>query len=237
MAPPAWAPPGKDVRHRQRAAMASDPLRGVDEVFVQRLSPMRRRGAGAAQAMSARIAFAPSRLRLGVPSSAAKLLVDAALILSVPAVKRAGDLVRRRRRRRGARCAPRNRPLSPSRSSCASWRPVEAPEGALARPSDPSSSMDIGLDCRAAAGIENLARRDARYPGSRHECDSRRLRTRNSGSAEGFSIMAEATPLGGRRCRGPQIVDGRIALEPRKDQAADEPDEFAASITGGPSSR
>ena len=55
--------------------------------------------------------------------------------------------------------------------------------------------MDIGLDRRAAAGIENLARRHARYSGSRHEWDPRMLRTRKSGSAEGFSIIADATRL------------------------------------------
>ena len=56
---------------------------------------------------------------------------------------------------------PPNRRLSPSRSSTASWAPVEAPEGTAARPERPVRQDDVDLDGRVAAGVENLAPVDA----------------------------------------------------------------------------
>ena len=54
----------------------------------------------------------------------------------------------------------------PSRSSSASWTPVEAPEGTAARPTRARLEHDVGLDGRVSARVEDLPRvncRDRRH--------------------------------------------------------------------------
>ncbi len=46
--------------------------------------------------------------------------------------------------------------MSPSRSSQASWTPVLAPLGTAARPNEPSARVDVDLDGRIAAAVEDL---------------------------------------------------------------------------------
>ena len=53
----------------------------------------------------------------------------------------------------------------PSRRSTASNAPVEAPLGAAARPSVPSSSDHLGLKGRVAPGVQDLPGED-RFDGS-----------------------------------------------------------------------
>ena len=51
---------------------------------------------------------------------------------------------------------PPYRRLSPSRSSIASYAPVDAPEGTAARPVAPFVEQDIDFDGRVPARIKNL---------------------------------------------------------------------------------
>ena len=53
---------------------------------------------------------------------------------------------------------PPKRSRSPSRSSCASCRPVEAPDGTLERAQGAVGELELDLDGRPAAGVEDLAR-------------------------------------------------------------------------------
>ena len=106
------------------------------------------------------MALAPRRLLFLVPSRSISALVDAALVLGVHAGERVEDLAVDAVDRLQDALAADSGALSPSRSSMASWAPVEAPDGTAARPSEPSSSTHVHLDGRVAAAVQDLAADD-----------------------------------------------------------------------------
>ena len=102
-------------------------------------SPFEIAAARATAIETASTAFAPSADLSSVPSSAIEEGVDLRLIERVSTDERGAD------RLADVRTAPRTpspakRSGSPSRSSLASWRPVEVPAGTLARAKLPSLS-------------------------------------------------------------------------------------------------
>ena len=80
----------------------------------------------------------------------------------VASSQRRGDLAVRPPRRRAARRVRRSASGSPSRRSTASWRPVDAPDGTLARAVVAVVELELGLDGRAPARVEHLAAPNAR---------------------------------------------------------------------------
>ena len=92
----------------------------------------------AAASETPRIAFAPSRPLFGVPSSSTS-------VRSSPAWSRASAPASAAAISPFAFATARSTPFPPhsgppSRSSTASWTPVEAPDGTIARPTAPDSS-------------------------------------------------------------------------------------------------
>ena len=172
MAPPAWAPP-------ERMFVIGSGNDGVrlaverGEVFVQRFSPMRRRGAGDRKRCREDCVRAkPAQIGGAVERCEAHRRCRADPRRRGP--QRGGDLARD-----AGHGAAHARPLEIRLVAVAQLvRLVAAGRSAGRRAGAAERAifeMDVGLDGRAAAGIEYLARRQPRYPGSRHECDSRML--------------------------------------------------------------
>src|SRR5579875_1200720 len=139
----AWRPPLRMFIRGTGRVVASSPPR-----YRNRGTPRSAAAARATARETPRIALAPRRLLLGVPSRSQ----------SIRSMPRWSD--GSRPRRRGARTSrtfrtalrtprPPYRVLSPSRSSSASWTPVLAPEGTAATPRWPvsrdTSTSTVGL--------------------------------------------------------------------------------------------
>ena len=84
-------------------------------------------------------------------------LVDPTLVLGVHAGQGVEDLAVDGVDRLAATPLPPHISLSPSRSSTASWAPVEAPEGTAARPKAAVIQDHIHFHRRIAPAVENLA--------------------------------------------------------------------------------
>jgi hypothetical protein len=63
----------------------------------------------------------------------------------------------------------RQKLLPPSRRSIASYRPRDAPAGAMARPTAPPSKRDVDFDRRASTGVPDPAATDFRDRCFRHD--------------------------------------------------------------------
>ena len=144
----------EDVHHRHRQREALGAVERAD-VPVERHALGRPPPRASAAIETPSSALAPSRLLVGVPSSAIIASSSAALV----------ELAGRRRRSAISPLTlatalrtplPPYRALSPSRSSSASRSPVDAPDGTAARPNAPPSSVDVDFDRRVAARIENF---------------------------------------------------------------------------------
>ena len=115
----------------------------------------------AAASEQPRMAFAPSRLLFGVPSSSTSAASSARWSRGVEALERRRDLavdVARPPARRP--CRPTRRRRRAARRPRA--RPVEAPDGTAARPEGARLEHDLDLDGRVPPRVEDLP---ARHPG------------------------------------------------------------------------
>ena len=132
---------------------------GAADVAEQGQARARRRPPWPWPASTPRMALAPSRALLGVPSASIRARSTARWSrASTPSRMSAISPLTLADRLAGRPCRRSGRP--PSRSSTASNDPVEAPDGTMARPTAPGVEDDLDLDGGIAAGVEDLAADD-----------------------------------------------------------------------------
>ena len=133
---PACAPPPKIWI----CGIGSSVAVAAAEVLVQRHAAATRPTACAAAIDTASVALAPRRVLVGVPSSSIRRAVERGLVVGAQADERARDLAVDVADRL-QHVEPAEARAPPSRSSCASRVPLDAPAGAIARPTAPSCSV------------------------------------------------------------------------------------------------
>src|SRR4051812_1862138 len=157
-----------------------------------------------------RMALAPSRLLFGVPSRSIMIWSSWACC-STSRPLNASKISPLTAPTALVTPLPRYRALSPSRSSTASWAPVEAPEGTPARPRVPSSSTTststVGLPRLSRISrpmISMMAVMALPYRCSMQECGQRPLfrRLSRGPTAERKALPAPRRPITGQASGG-----------------------------------
>ena len=134
----------EDVEERDRQGPGAD----AAEISIQRQVVRGRRRVRTGE-RHAKDRVRPQLTLVRCPVEVVEERIHASLVAGVETQQLRRDPIRDVRHGRQDAPLPPKRPLSPSRSSTASWAPVEAPDGTAARPTEPSarttSTSMVGL--------------------------------------------------------------------------------------------